>query len=66
MDLEILCEGDERLFNPYGVIMVNPEKHPHVKQQLAKAFLDYLTSAQARTIITSFRKGGQQLFYVAG
>jgi tungstate transport system substrate-binding protein len=64
-NLKILVEGDDRLFNPYGVIMVNPEKHPHVKQALAEAFLDYLTSAQARALITGFRKGGQQLFYVA-
>jgi len=63
--LKILVEGDDRLFNPYGVIMVNPEKHPHVKQALAEAFLDYLTSSQARALITGFRKGGQQLFYVA-
>ncbi len=63
--LKILVEGDDRLFNPYGVIMVNPQKHPHVKQALAEAFLDYLTSSQARALITGFRKGGQQLFYVA-
>jgi tungstate transport system substrate-binding protein len=64
-NLQILVEGDDRLFNPYGVIMVNPEKHPHVKQALAEAFIAYLTSAQARALITGFRKGGQQLFYVA-
>jgi tungstate transport system substrate-binding protein len=64
-DLEVLVEGDDQLFNPYGVIMVNPEKHPHVKQELAKAFLDYLVSPQAKTLITGFRKNGQQLFYIA-
>jgi tungstate transport system substrate-binding protein len=63
-DLEVLVEGDDQLFNPYGVIMVNPEKHPHVKQALAKAFLDYLVSPQAKTLITGFRKNGQQLFYI--
>lgn len=63
-DLEVLVEGDDQLFNPYGVIMVNPEKHPHVKQELAKAFLDYLVSPQAKTLITGFRKNGQQLFYI--
>jgi tungstate transport system substrate-binding protein len=64
-NLKVLVEGDDNLFNPYGVIMVNPEKHPHVKKELAKAFLDYLTSPQAKALITGFRKGGQQLFYVA-
>ena len=63
-DLKILVEGDPGLFNPYGVIMVNPQKHAHVKVDLAKKFLDYLTSQQARDIITGFRKGGEQLFYV--
>ena len=63
-DLEILVSGDERLFNPYGVIMVNPAKHPHVKEALAKDFLDYLVSEQAQKLITGFRKSGQQLFYV--
>lgn len=63
-NLKVLVEGDDNLFNPYGVIMVNPEKHPHVKNELAKAFIDYLTSPQAKALITGFRKGGQQLFYV--
>lgn len=63
--LKIVVEGDTGLFNPYGVIMVNPAKHPHVKIDLAKKFLDYLVSDQAKQFITSFRKNGQQLFYVA-
>lgn len=63
-ELEIVVAGDSRLFNPYGVIMVNPEKHPHVKVELASKFLDYLISNQARTLITSYRRGGEQLFYV--
>ena len=63
--LQIVVEGDQGLFNPYGVIMVNPERHPHVKVDMAKKFLDYLTSGQARQLITAFRKGGKQLFYVA-
>ncbi len=62
--LKVVVEGDKRLFNPYGVIMVNPQKHQHVKVELAKKFLDYLTSAQAKTLITSYRRGGEQLFYV--
>ena len=44
--------------------MVNPERHPHVKVDMAKKFLDYLTSSQARQLISGFRKGGKQLFYV--
>ena len=64
-ELQIAVAGDKGLFNPYGVIMVNPQKHPHVKVELAKKFLDYLVSAPARTLITSFRKAGEQLFYVA-
>lgn len=63
--LKLTVSGDDRLFNPYGVIMVNPEKHPHVKVDLAKRFLDYLTSKEAQQLITGFRKGGEQLFYVA-
>ncbi len=63
-ELEIAVEGDAGLANPYGVIMVNPEKHPHVKVELAKKFLDYLVSEQARELITGFRKNGEQLFYV--
>lgn len=63
--LKIVIEGDKGLFNPYGVIMVNPDRHEHVKEELAKKFLDYLTSDQAKQLITSFRKGGKQLFYVA-
>ena len=63
-DLQIVVEGDARLFNPYGVIMVNPQRHPHVKAVLAQKFMDYLTSKQARTVITGYRRGGDQLFHV--
>lgn len=63
--LQIVFEGDAGLFNPYGAIMVNPAKHGHVKTELAKKFLDFLVSAEARQLITGFRKGGKQLFYVA-
>lgn len=65
IDLGIAVEGDPGLFNPYGVIMVNPAKHPHVKVDLARKFMDFLTSPQGRQLITGFRKGGEQLFYVA-
>ena len=62
--LRIAVSGDSRLFNPYGAIMINPKKHPHVKVDLSRKFLNYLTGTEARKIITSFRKGGEQLFYV--
>ncbi|MCW8892678.1 MAG: substrate-binding domain-containing protein [Deltaproteobacteria bacterium] len=63
--LQIMVAGDARMFNPYGAIMVNPQRHPHVKVDLSRRFLDYLTSAEARTLINGFRKGGEQLFYTA-
>jgi tungstate transport system substrate-binding protein len=62
--LRIVFEGDKRLFNPYGVIMVNPKKYPHVKVDLAQKFIDFLTSAEGRTLINGFHRGGEQLFYV--
>ncbi|WP_303720684.1 substrate-binding domain-containing protein [Malonomonas rubra] len=63
--LKIAVEGDAGLFNPYGAIMVNPVKHPHVKVELAKKFLNFLVSDEAKKLITGFRKGGKQLFYIA-
>jgi tungstate transport system substrate-binding protein len=63
--LKIVVEGDKDLFNPYGVIMVNPARHNHINVDLSKRFLDYLTSDQAKQLITAFRKGGKQLFYIA-
>ena len=63
--LRIAVEGDARLYNPYGVIMVNPQRHSHVKVDLGREFLDYLTSEQAQTLISDFRKGNEQLFYIA-
>ncbi len=64
-DLKIAVEGDAGMFNPYGVIMVNPAKHPHVKVDLAKKFMDYLVSEQGRRLITNFKVNGEQLFYVS-
>ncbi len=63
-EMRIVSAGDKRLFNPYGVIMVNPQRHPHVQVDLARKFLDYLTSDQAKSLITGFHKAGEQLFYV--
>ena len=62
--LRIAVAGDNRLFNPYGAIMVSPKKHPHVKVDLSRRFLNYLISTEAQNIITGFRKGSEQLFYV--
>jgi tungstate transport system substrate-binding protein len=64
-DLKIAVEGDPGLFNPYGVIMVNPAKHPHVKAGLTQKFMDFLVSEQGRQLITSYKVNGNQLFYVA-
>ncbi len=63
IDLEVLCEGDERLANPYGIIPVNPKKHPHVKIDLAQAFADWLTSVRGQKVIYDYRLVGQQLFF---
>ncbi len=65
IELNVMTEGDKQLFNPYGVIMVNPTRHPHVKVKLAQKFLDFLVSDQAKKLITGYRRGGEQLFYVA-
>lgn len=62
-DLVILTEGDKRLFNQYGVILVNPEKHPHVKKDDGQAFVDWLVSADGQQTIANFKVDGQQLFF---
>ena len=62
-DLAVLVEGDTRLFNQYGVIVVNPAKHPHVKVELAQAFADWVVSAEGQAAIASYRIGGEQLFF---
>jgi tungstate transport system substrate-binding protein len=63
--LQIVVEGDKRLFNPYGVIAVNPVKHSHVQHRLAMQFIDYLTSPEAKKIINDYKIGGEQLFFAA-
>jgi tungstate transport system substrate-binding protein len=60
--LRLLAEGDPRLFNPYGVILVNPERHPHVKAELGRAFVDWLTSAEGQAAIAGYRIAGEQPF----
>jgi tungstate transport system substrate-binding protein len=61
--LAILVEGDARLFNPYGVIVVNPAKHRHTKTALAQAFSDWIVSADGQAVIADYRIGGKQLFF---
>jgi len=62
-DLAILVEGDKRLFNQYGVILVNPEKHKHVKKALGLAFIDWVISPDGQKAIADYRIGGEQLFF---
>jgi len=62
--LEIVLEGDRRLFNPYGVIAVNPGKYPEVNFSAAMALIDWLTSDAGKAAISAFRPGGEQLFFV--
>ena len=61
--LEVLFEGDPALFNQYGVILVNPEKHPTVKTEQGQAFIDWLISEEGQAAIASFKIDGQQLFF---
>ena len=63
IDLEVLCEGDAALANPYGVIPLNPKKHPHVNYQLAEEFAKWLVSDQGQKVIANYRLLGKQLFY---
>jgi tungstate transport system substrate-binding protein len=62
-DLGIVVEGDTRLFNPYGVIVINPARHPHVKVALAQRFADWIVSAAGQEAIAAYRIDGQQLFF---
>jgi len=62
-DLAVLVEGDRRLFNQYGVLVVNPARHPHVNAALAQQFADWVTSAAGQAVIASYRINGQQLFF---
>ena len=62
-NLEILVEGDKRLFNQYGVILVNPEKHPNVKKEAGEAFINWLTGPEGQAAIKSFKLDGKQLFF---
>jgi tungstate transport system substrate-binding protein len=62
-DLDILVAGDKRLFNQYGVMLVNPEKHAHVKKALGQAFIDWLVSPEGQKAIADYKINGQELFF---
>ena len=62
-DLVIVVEGDTRLFNQYGVMLVSPQKHPNVKKELGQQFIDWLVSPEGQKAIADYKINGEQLFY---
>jgi len=62
-DLAIVVQGDNRLFNQYHIMLVNPLKHPHVKKELGQAFMDWVVSSEGQKTIADYKIGGQQLFF---
>ena len=62
-DLDIAVQGDPRLFNQYGVILVNPAKYPQVKRELGQQFIDWLVSPEGQQAIAGYKIGGEQLFF---
>ena len=62
-DYQVLVEGDKDLFNQYGVILVNPAKHPHVKKAAGQAFIDWILSEEGQQAIANYQVAGQQLFF---
>jgi len=62
-EIEIVVEDDKRLFNQYGVILVNPAKHAHVKAALGQQFIDWLVSAEGQKAIADYKINGEQLFF---
>jgi tungstate transport system substrate-binding protein len=62
-ELAVLVEGDKRLFNQYGVMLVNPARHPHVKAEMGRAFIDWLVSTEGQRAIADYRVGGEPLFF---
>ena len=65
ISLEVLLEGDERLFNPYGIVAVNPARHPHVRHEKAMKLIEWVTSPEGQKMISNYRLGGEQLFHPA-
>ena len=62
-DLRVLVEGDQRLFNQYGVMLVSPARHAHVKRAEGQAFIDWLVSREGQRAIADYKIGGEQLFF---
>jgi tungstate transport system substrate-binding protein len=62
-DLQILVEGDKRMFNQYGVMLVNPQKHPNVKKEYGQQFINWLVSPEGQKAIANYKINGEQLFY---
>jgi tungstate transport system substrate-binding protein len=62
-DLAILVEGDKRMFNQYGIMLVNPAKHPNVKKELGQQFIDWIVSPEGQKAIANYKINGEQLFY---
>ena len=62
-ELVVLVEGDKRLFNQYGIMLVNPAKHPNVKKELGQAFIDWIVSPEGQNTIASYKIDGEQLFF---
>ena len=65
-DTKVLVEGDEKLFNQYGIILVSPERHPHVKVEEGQAFIDWVLSTEGQDAIADYKLDGQQLFFPNG
>jgi len=61
--LVIAVEGDNKLFNQYGIILVNPARHPHVKKEFGQAFIDWLISPPGQKAINDYKVGGEALFF---
>ena len=62
-ELTIVVEGDRRLFNQYGIMLVNPAKHPNVKKEMGQAFIDWVLSPEGQTAIADYKINGEQLFF---
>jgi tungstate transport system substrate-binding protein len=62
-DYRIAVEGDPKMFNQYGIILVNPEKHAHVKTEAGQAFIDWVLSDEGQAAIAGYKVDGQQLFF---
>ena len=61
--LDIVMQGDKRLFNQYGVMLINPARHPHVKKDLGQQFIDWLVSPEGQRDIAAYKINGEQLFF---